>query len=133
MWTQVQVRLLFFRQKHTLARSSCSGTGTRLLRNDYIVPRPNLQRTMHGSQVCMWAWQRCCGLNALLAECYPFQLSISAFRFSFQFQLSVSSVSTCPKKVSILSFLLATVCGCTHKLCLQQPFNRFTKWFRIPV
>ena len=59
--------------------------GTRLLRDDYIVPKPKLQRM---DRKCICGRGTAAALNALLAEYYPFQ---------FPFQLSVSSVSTCPK------------------------------------
>ena len=88
MWTQVHVRLLFSR-KNTLTlltRSSCSGDEA----TDKWLHLSQTKTTTHGSQVHMWAWFGCC------AECTTCRiLSISAFRFSFPFQLSVSSVSTC--------------------------------------
>ena len=73
--------------------------GTRLLRDDYIVPRPKLQRM---DRKCICGRGIAAALNALLAEYYPFQLSVSVFRFSFPFQLSVSSVSTCPLVCMVL-------------------------------
>ena len=84
----MQVRL-FFR----LARSSCSGYEATVLRDDYIY-HSQTKPTTHNSWIAS-----VCGrgnaavLNALLAEYYPFQLSISTFHFSFPFQFSVF---TCP-------------------------------------
>ena len=64
---------------------------------------------------CICGSGNAAALNALLAEYYPFQLSISAFRFSFPFQLSVSSVSTCPSQIflnfQLHNFRVAMVVG----------------------
>ena len=61
------------------------GYGMRLLRNYYIVPRPKLQCM---DRKCLCGRGTAAALNALLAEYYPFQLSVSVFHFSFPFQLS---------------------------------------------
>ena len=91
MWTQVHVRLLFSR-KHTLTlltRSSCSGDEA----TERWLHRSQTKTTTHGSQVHMWAWHCCCAERttcrilpiSAFRFSFPFQLSVSAFHFSFQF------------------------------------------------